>query len=455
MDRDAGRRVGCMVIGVSLLLVAFAGLLAFYVSEAGTLPFFFRDGPYGAPPWAPLLVLLAITFGAALLPATLARFGRREPTYRDQIAANDRNSILLTVALVGGVATTAYVLFTVLSLRTSVGLLAVALVAVTGMVGAIVAYARGDVIVLSASSARPVPEGEQQELRDVVAELAIAAQITPPRLYLIDDSAPNALATGRDPAHAAIAVTTGLLSTLSREELQGVIAHELAHIRNRDTRYDQFVAVVAGTTALVADGFFKVVTFPYWIGRAIVSGAGEPASDGDAAATPGATRRRSVSGGGSGGSWSIPNLDLGKGDSGGSGLVLAIVAVLLFVIMVVAVAWVVRTLAPIFSRIVQAAVSREREYLADASAVEIGRNPGALESALLKVASTQEVLEVANRATSPLYFVNPIRKWEERASSIFSTHPPTLDRANRLRELQGKPPLTPSQVPVLEEEATD
>jgi len=99
-------------------------------------------------------------------------------------------------------------------------------------------------------------------------------------------------------------------------------------------------------------------------------------------------------------------------------------------------------------------VSREREYLADASAVEIGRNPHALETALLHVASTKEVLEVANRATAPLYFVNPIRAWEERASTIFSTHPPTLDRINRLRELQGVAPLTAEAVPALEEEST-
>ena len=129
-----------MLIGVSLLAVAFVGLLAFYVSATGTLPFTFIDGPKGIPPWAPLLVLLAITFGAVLVPVVLGRFGPAEPTFRDQTAANTRNSLFLTVALVGGVATTSYVLFTVVSLRTSVGLLAVLLVVAAGVVGAVVAY---------------------------------------------------------------------------------------------------------------------------------------------------------------------------------------------------------------------------------------------------------------------------------------------------------------------------
>ncbi len=395
-----------------------------------------------------------ITFGAVLVPIVLAKFHRAEPTFRDQISANDRNSFFLTIAIVGGAATTAYVLFTVISLRTSIGLLAVLLVTAAGIVGAVVAYARGDSIVLSSSSARPLADGEQPELRDIVRELAIGANLPPPRLFLIDDTAPNALATGRDPEHSAIAVTTGLLTTLTREELQGVMAHELAHIRNRDTRYDMFVAVIAGTTALVADAFFKVVTFPYWVGRAVARGVGEVIADGGPPSMGSSSSGRRVRGRGSSGSWSLPNLDIGKGDNAG-GAILVIVAVVLFVIMVIAVAWVVRTLAPVFSRIVQASVNREREYLADASAVEIGRNPRALEMALLHVASTKEVLEVANRATSPLYFVNPIRAWEERASTIFSTHPPTLDRINRLRELQGTAPLTRDAVPALEEEATD
>jgi heat shock protein HtpX len=454
MERDLGQRVGCMVIGVSLLAVAFVGLLVFYVSATGSLPFTFIDGPRGIPPWAPLVVLLTITFGAVLVPIVLARFGPDEPTFRDQIAANDRNSLFLTVALVGGVATTAYVLFTVVSLRTSVGLLAALLAVVAGIVGAVVAYLRGDTIVLSVSGARALADDEQPELRHIVSELAIGANLPQPRLYLIDDTAPNGLATGRDPEHSAIAVTTGLLSTLTREELQAVIAHELAHIRNRDTRYDQFVAVMAGTTALVADAFFKVVTFPYWIGRAFVRGAGEVIADGGPPSMGGSSHSRRVSGRGSSGSWSLPDLGQGKNDNIG-GAVLVLVAVALFVIMVVAIAWVVRTLAPMFSRIVQAAVNREREFLADASAVEIGRNPHALETALLHVASTKEVLEVANRATVPLYFVNPIRAWEERASTIFSTHPPTIERINRLRALQGAEPLTEEAVPALEEEATE
>ena len=118
---------------------------------------------------------------------------------------------------------------------------------------------------------------------------------------------------------------------------------------------------------------------------------------------------------------------------------------IIFIILVLVVSAIVYAIAPIFARLTQATVSREREYLADASAVELGRNPEALERALLKIASSTEVLEAANRATAPLYFVNPIRAFEERASAIFSTHPRTLDRVNRLRSLQGEPPLAEAQ----------
>jgi heat shock protein HtpX len=339
--------------------------------------------------------------------------------------------VLLTIAIVGGLGLTAYVLGTVISLRTTVGLVAGGAAILTGLIGAIVSLRAGDRIVLRISHARPIADGEATELRNVVGELSVAANIPPPTIHLIDDSAPNAFAIGRGPGHAALAVTTGLLEALDREELQGVVAHEVAHIRNEDSRYNLFVSILVGVTVLIADGFFRAVTFPfrfpYEVFRAI----------GKADLSPGSGR---VSGRGSGGGWSFPKIDLDLDSDSGKGAA-AILAVIIFIILVLVVSAIVYAIAPIFARLTQATVSREREYLADASAVELGRNPDALERALMKVASSTEVLEVATRATAPLYFVNPIRAFEERASAIFSTHPRTVDRVNRLRALQGEPPL--------------
>ena len=200
---------------------------------------------------------------------------------------------------------------------------------------------------------------------------------------------PNAFATGRDPQHASVAITTGLLEKLDREELQGVIGHELSHVRNYDIRFALLVGVLVGSIALLADFFLR---FTFW-------GGGSPvASD---------------------------------REGGGNGL-----QAIMFVVAIV-----LAILAPIASRLVQLAVNRQREYLADASSVELTRNPYGLERALAKISADQEVLEVANRATQHMYITNPIKKFEERSRGLFSTHPATLDRINRLRELTGEQPL--------------
>ena len=268
--------------------------------------------------------------------------------------------------------------------------LAVGLAAVTS-VGA---YFGGDRLVLAASGAKPVDERTAPQLLNVVRELSLAANIPMPKVYLIDDTAPNAFATGRDPAHASIAVTRGLLEKLDREELQGVIGHELSHIRNFDIRFALLVGVLVGSVALLADMFLR---WTWWTGG-----------------------RRS-----------------GRRDGGGGAALLFVIAVLLAIV------------APLAARLVQLAVSRQREYLADASSVELTRNPYGLQRALAKIAADREVLEVANRATQHLYFANPIKKWEERSSSLWSTHPPIVDRINRLRQLTGQPPLRPEEARAL------
>lgn len=273
-----------------------------------------------------------------------------------------------------------------------VGAIAVTLGATAvGTLLAMGSYFGGDQVVLRASQARAVTADDEPQLLNVVEELSLAAGIPVPNVYLIDDTALNAFATGRDPEHASIAITTGLLQQLDREELSGVIGHELSHVRNFDIRFALLVGVLVGSIALLADVFLRYTFF---------FGGG---------------RRR------------------GNDRGGGGGAVQIIVVVLGLVLAI---------LAPIVARLVQLAVSRQREYLADASGVELTRNPVGLERALAKIATDGEVLEVANRATNHLYIVNPIKKFEARSRGLFSTHPPIVDRVNRLRALHGAPPLS-------------
>ncbi|MSP21878.1 MAG: zinc metalloprotease HtpX [Dehalococcoidia bacterium] len=260
---------------------------------------------------------------------------------------------------------------------------------VLATVATLAAYFHGDAIVLAASHARAVEAGSYPQLENVVDELSLAAGIPRPRLYLIDDSAPNAFATGRDPDHASVAVTTGLLDKLDREELQSVIAHELSHVRNLDIRFALLVGVIVGSIALIADMFLR---YSFWFGGGLRSGRG-------------------------------------REGNGGAQALLFILALVLAIV------------APIAARLVQLAVSRQREYLADASGVELTRNPVGLEQALLKISGDTDVLEGANRSTQHMYIVNPIKKFEERSQGLFSTHPPIIERVNRLRALRGLSPL--------------
>jgi hypothetical protein len=201
--------------------------------------------------------------------------------------------------------------------------------------------------------------------------------------------------------------------------------------------------VLVGTTVLIADGFFRVVTFPFRLPVEVMKALSD--SDVDEGT-------RQVSGRGSGGSWSFPRISLPRGGSKDGGAI--VLAIIIFILLVLVVAAIVYAVAPVFARLTQVAASREREYLADSSAVEIGRNPVALERALLRVAASREVLESANRATAPLYFVHPIRAFEDRASAIWSTHPRTLDRVNRLRRLTGQAPLAERDAELIADDLT-
>ena len=244
----------------------------------------------------------------------------------------------------------------------------------------LLSYYGGASMVLAISRAKPIEKADDPQLFNVVEELSIAAGLPMPKVYLIDDPAPNAFATGRDPAHSAVAITTGLREKLTREELQGVMAHEMSHIRNHDILFAMLMAVMVGVLVMLADVFLRSL----WFGG-------------------GRSRR----------------------DSQGGGylqLILLIIAIVLAI------------LAPFLARIIQLAMSRQREYLADASAVELTRNPYGLANALRKIANDPAELKVANRATAHLYIVHPLKKTKKR-SSLFDTHPPIEDRIERLLSL--------------------
>src|SRR4051794_31136800 len=320
--------------------------------------------------------------------------------FYQQIAANRRQSLFLVFILTALLGIFGFVIGLALSGVWPGAVTALATAVLISALLASLSYFSGDSLVLTASAAREVNPTSAPQLMNVIQELAIAADIPMPRVYVINDTAPNAFATGRDPQHASIAITEGLLQKLDREELQGVLGHELSHVRNYDTRFELLVATLVGSIALLSDFFLR---FTFWGGMS------------------GGRRGRS------------------SNDSGGGAIVIVMFAIGLILAII----------APIIGGLVQLAVSRQREYLADASSVELTRNPYGLERALAKIAGDREVLEVANRATQHLYFVNPIKKWEERSSGLMQTHPPIGDRINRLRALTGEGPMDPQSTAAL------
>jgi heat shock protein HtpX len=244
-------------------------------------------------------------------------------------------------------------------------------------------YYSSDKVVLAISRARPVTKEEYPYLYNVVEGLAIAAGVPAPRCYVIDDTAPNAFATGRNPQHAVICVTTGILQKLDRAELEGVVAHEMSHIKNYDIRLQTVVVVMAGVVALLSD----------WMLRSFFWGGG---------------RRRGGREGRGG---------------GGAGAILVVVGLALAL------------LAPLFATIIQLAVSRKREFLADASGAMLTRYPAGLASALRKISADTEPLEAANKATAHLYIVNPLKDIKGAVNKLFSTHPPIEERIAALEKM--------------------
>jgi heat shock protein HtpX len=302
---------------------------------------------------------------------------------REQIAANKRKTVLLIIGTVIFVGAVGYILGLLVSngsTQAAISALAIALLISLGM--SWTSYRYGDRIVLTTSRARPVTHEEEPRLHNVVEGLALAAGLPKPTVYVVPEQAPNAFATGRDPEHSSIAVTQGLLDMMNRVELEGVIGHEMSHVRDRDILLGTVVATLVGVVVLLAE--FMLRWF-WWGGM-----------------------RRDNEGGGEGNAILFA-----------VGLALAI-------------------LAPFFAQIIKLAMSRRREYLADAEGAMLTRYPPGLASALRKVAGDHTPMRTANNATAHLWLNQPSRTpgednhWFE---NLFSTHPPIEDRIKRLEEM--------------------
>jgi len=255
--------------------------------------------------------------------------------------------------------------------------------AVIGTVLALVAWFQGSSIVLATAGAHEVSRDEDRELVNVVEEMAIASGLPKPKVYVVETQAMNAFAAGINPEESVVAVTRGLREKLTREELQGVVAHEMSHIGNYDTRVMILMAVLVGSVAILSDWYLRSMRFGGRRGR-------------------------------------------GKGEG-----IVVLIAVLCAV------------LAPFFAVLIQFAVSRQREYLADATGAAMTRNPGALADALEKLGGSGIRLETANRGTQHLYIVNPFRLRQDW-NTPFPSHPPLAERIRRLRALEGKHAARPA-----------
>jgi len=295
----------------------------------------------------------------------------------EQIASNKRKSFFLILFFLCLIFLLAWI-FGELTNWGPYGLIIAALIAIAMTFGG---YYSSDKIVLAISRAKPVEKKDYPYLYNVVEGLAIAAGLPKPRCYIIDDTAPNAFASGRNPKNSVIVVTKGLLEKLNRVELEGVIAHEMSHIKNYDILVQTLAVVMVGVIALLSD----------WILRSFLWGGGR--------------RKRSGKGGGNA------------------------AAIIIVVGLVLAV------LSPLIAQFIRFAVSRKREFLADANGAFLTRYPPGLASALKKLAADKEPLEAANKATAHLYIVNPLKDIKGNVNKLFSTHPPIEERVAALKKM--------------------
>jgi len=304
---------------------------------------------------------------------------------------NRRNTLLLLVALTALAALTGYVIGWLLEgevsdtvpLLSTAGLVAAALMGVASVGWSMVSLAFGDKLVLAMANAKEIDKADAPQLYNVVEEMAIAAGVPMPKVMVLETEALNAFATGNKVGNGTIVVTRGLLDTLSRDELQGVVAHEMSHLANLDTRYMVVVGVTVGLIALVCDMLLRTMAW----GRSGSSSRSD------------------------------------KKGSGGGLLIILLIVVAIF--------------APLAAKAVQMAVSRQREYLADATSVQFTRNPNGLISALGKLADKAAPFPGVSRATQHLFIVNPVQTFTAKTPALLATHPDIADRIARLRNLGG------------------
>lgn len=294
----------------------------------------------------------------------------------EQVDQNKRRSALIMVLFVVFISLISWIFAQALGYGT--GTVGIALI-IAGLMS-LASYWWGDKIILTISGARPALREKDFNFYTVTENLAMASGVPMPRLYVIEDSAPNAFATGRDPEHGIICATTGLLQKLNRTELEGVVAHELSHIKNFDTRLMAIVTILVGMIALLADWFIR-------------------------------------------GSWFRSKDNENRGSAGALFFLVGIILALL---------------SPLIAQLIQLAISRRREFLADASGVLLTRYPDGLASALEKIAKDPEPLEAANRATAHLYIINPIKGKElgSAVANLFNTHPPVEERIKALKGME-------------------
>lgn len=292
----------------------------------------------------------------------------------DQIKSNKYRSFLL-IGIVLGLVIAVVALYSY-AVRGDFVLPIVA--AVIAIPSSLIGYYKGDTIALASNRAQPVSASEAPELYRIVENLAITAGLPTPRLYVIDSPALNAFATGRDPEHASIAVTSGLIAKLTRSELEGVLAHELMHVKNYDILFGTLVAIFVGFVVILSDLFMRSL----WFG--------------------GGLRSRD------------------SREGGQMGAILAVVGLVLLI------------LSPIIGKLIQLAISRQREYLADASGALLTRYPAGLAQALEKI-SQQSTVATAGHATAHLYIASPFAG--KSFGNLFSTHPPIEERIRRLRAI--------------------
>lgn len=293
----------------------------------------------------------------------------------DQIASNKLRTVVLVAIFIGLISGITYA-YGWYSGGDALGMLVPAFLVSSGM--ALVSYFHGDKVALASAHAKPVTKTENAYLCNMVENLCIAQGQPVPKVYVMQEEAINAFATGRKPETASIAVTTGALTKLTNEELEGVLAHELSHVKNYDIRVMTIVILMVGIVSLLAD----------WMLRARMFGG----------------RRRDS-----------------NNDSGGGALMIIGLVLIIF--------------SPIFAQLIQLAISRKREYLADASGALLTRYPEGLASALEKIKQENQPLRSANRATAHMYIANPFGKMSGAVAGWFSTHPPIDDRIKRLREM--------------------